>query len=84
MNEMLFLVCREDAIDRTIKTSELFPVIVDYPSDTPHDIIVQETLDKKWKGYAPRNKSYYCVPMIGATLVTFKPKQEYDIIVTPV
>jgi len=80
---MLFMICRKDAVDRNIKTSELFPVIVEYPEDTPHDIIVEETLHKKWAGYFPKDKAYYCIPMGDASLVSFRPipQPKYDVIV---
>ena len=78
---MKFLVCRVDAIERTIKSSELFPTIVEFDEHTPHDVIVQETLQSVWPGYEPRNKAYYVVPLTDATIVTFKPKTQYDITV---
>lgn len=78
---MQFLVCRKDAVDNRIKSSELFPCLVDAPPNSSAEEVVRMALEMKWPGYEPKNKSYYVVPMNMAFLVTFKPRQEYDIIV---
>ena len=81
---MKFLVCRKDGVEGSMKSSELWPTIVEAEIDASASEIVQIALDSKWPGYQPRNKSYYVIPMSNALLVTFKPRQEYDVIVESV
>ena len=79
---MKFMVCRKDAVDRTIKSSELFPVIVDAPIDATWEQVVRIALESKWPGYNPRDKSYYVVQMDGAKLVHFRvPQPALDVVV---
>lgn len=79
---MKFMVCRKDAIDRAIKSSELFPHIVTASPDTPPDEIVRLALDSKWPDYQPVDKSYYVVPMSEAVLVSFRrPRPPLEVIV---
>lgn len=80
---MLYMMCRKDAVDRTIKTSELFPVLVEGEDLLPEEIVLK-ALQDKWPDYTPKNKAYYVIPMAGAKLVTFKPKVDYEIIVRQV
>lgn len=80
---MKYMVCRKEAIHGGMKTSELFPVIVEsYHNDVEQ--IVLNALHEKWPNYTPKNKSYYVIPMNAAVLVTFKPKQDYDVFIDPV
>jgi len=81
---MKFMVCRKDGIEGTIRSSELWPTIVEADADTPVDQVVFLAMESKWPNYRPLNKSYYVVPMDEAALVTFKPRQDYDVIVTEV
>jgi hypothetical protein len=79
---MRYLVCRKEAVEARMKTSELFPCIVEASAGATAEEVVRIALNTKWPGYEPRNKSYYVVAMDNnALLVTFKPRQDYDIIV---
>jgi len=64
-----------------MKTSELFPVIVEWSEGADPGSIVLEALRTKWPGYTPKDKSYYVVPLIDVTIVHFKPKVDYEIFV---
>lgn len=83
---MKYLVCIKDAVrpEGRMNSSDLFPIIVDYPKGTRPDLIVQETLQNKWPGYQPKDKAYYCIPMEEAYLVSFVPRQVYDVFINPV
>jgi len=78
---MLVMVCRKDAVHGGIKSSELFPVLVEVEPGTSAGEIVLKALREKWPNYTPKHKSYYVVSMDNALLVTFKPKEDYDIVV---
>jgi len=81
---VLFLVCRKDGVEGKVRTSELWPTLVEGEPNESAASIVRRALDTMWPGYNPVNKSYYVVPMLEAQLVTFKPKQDYEVVTTPV
>ena len=78
---MRYMVCRKDAVHGGMKSSELFPVIVDAPLDATWEAVVLQALHEKWPNYTPKDKSYYVVPLDGARIVTFRPKVDYEIVV---
>jgi hypothetical protein len=81
---MKFLVCRKDGVEGKVRTSELWPTIVECDADTPADQIVFMAWQKVWGDYIPIGKSYYVVPMDEAMIVSFRPKQNYEVIVSEV
>jgi hypothetical protein len=81
---MKFLVCRKDGVEGKVRSSELWPTIVECDADTPADQIVFAAWRDTWGNYVPMNKSFYVVPMDEAMLVHFKPVQNYDVIITEV
>jgi len=77
---MKFMICRVDAVERKIRSSELFPVIVEREPDTPTDEIVLNYLQQHFPNYVGKH-SYYVIPMVQADIVTFRPKRDYEVTV---
>lgn len=79
---MWYMVCRKDAVDQRMKSSELFPVLVEADEGSDAEDIVLKALQSKWPDYTPKKYSYYVVPMKDAVIATFRPKQQYEVVVT--
>ena len=81
---MQYMVCRKDAVEGTMKTSALFPVIIEAGVADDYGDIALRAMQKRWPGYIPSNKSYYVIPLVAAKIVTFRPKRDYDVTVEEV
>jgi len=77
---MKYMVCRKDAVERNIKSSEVWPIIVEitHPAHWDYEEIIAEAV-RRWPGYMPMNKEIYIIPMEAAVLVTLEPKKDYTI-----
>lgn len=77
--KMQYLVCRMDALrpNGQMKTSEYFPMLVESYHGSEEDI-VRKALDTINKGYVGMHE-YIVVPLIDAKVVSFKPRQSYDV-----
>jgi hypothetical protein len=72
-----------------MKTSDLWPVVVDCPeihgwpglTNEMLEEIVRRALDLKWPEYIPRNKTFIVFPIRNPMEVTFKPKTDYTVTV---
>jgi hypothetical protein len=78
-----YMVVREDAI-RVESFASCFPIIVEYPDWKPGfagpepENIVRKACDMINPGYLGKH-SYIVIPMDNAYLVSFVPKQQYDV-----
>lgn len=82
---MKYMVCRKDAVDRHIKSSEVWPIIVEVSAFRPfsYEEVIAEAV-KRWPNYMPMNKEIYIIPMEAAVIVTLEPKKEYTVKVVEV
>jgi hypothetical protein len=77
---MKYMICRVDAVERRIRSSEIFPVIVNASPDEPVDEVVLRYLNECFPNYVGKH-SYYAIPMTEASVVSFRPKRDYEVIV---
>jgi hypothetical protein len=79
---MKYMICRKDAVERNIRTSEMFPGIIEASPDETRESVLLRYLNDHFPGYVGKY-AYYVVPMDEAVIVTFRKKQEYDVFIEP-
>lgn len=76
---MEYLVCRLDAIrpNGRMRSSEYFPMIVETNSTDP-EVIVRQALNTINRNYVGLHE-YFITPMHMAQVVSFKPRNDYNV-----